>query len=219
LSFLRAVEISTTLDGQLFHILAYGIDLQDRDLLDILASNRAKMESVDSQSVQILIDAGYEISHKEYDTYEDDATRGGWKALNLFIDRGICTDVDDFFARLFVGDRALVLPSFVHPAQAAQIIHRAGGWAVCAHPGHSIPAERPQIIDQLIECGIDGLECLSPYHDPSTTAGFVQYCRERRLLITAGSDCHGGFANRAIGRPAAYLSDLCLDPLIERAIA
>jgi predicted metal-dependent phosphoesterase TrpH len=85
LAFIRAVEVSTTLDGHLFHFLGYGIDPEDPSLLRVLQENEETMESVDQQSIHKLIEAGYDLRPEEYDLYENDVTRGGWKALNLFI--------------------------------------------------------------------------------------------------------------------------------------
>ncbi len=209
LSFLRAVEVSCTLDGDLLHILGYGIAPEDPRLERVLAENRVKMESVDRQSIQRLIDAGYPITHHEYEAYENDPTRGGWKALNLFIDRGFCRDVRDFFGRLFTGDMALTMPPFAPPEEVVGSIRAAGGSAICAHPGNNDGGDTA-LLDQLVACGVEGLECYSPYHDQQTTAALIGYCLQRRLLITAGSDCHGGFVGRALGQPEAHLRDLDL---------
>jgi 3',5'-nucleoside bisphosphate phosphatase len=218
LAFVRAVEISVTLGHRLFHILAYGIDTHDPDLLHILSDNRAKMESVDRQSVQILIDAGYDISFAEYEGYRHDATRGGWRALSLFMDRGFCRDVDDFFGRLFAGDRALTMPAFASPDETIDIIHQAGGTAICAHPGHSAKGDGEAPLDRLVKRGLDGLECYSPYHDSRAIQHWVAYCQQRDLLITAGSDCHGGFVGRALGEPPAYSELLNLGPLLHHIV-
>jgi predicted metal-dependent phosphoesterase TrpH len=216
LGFLHAVEISTTLDGSLFHILGYGIDAERIALQRLLAENRERMESVDRLSIRTLIAAGYEITMQEYEDYEHDPARGGWKALSLFIDRGFCRDVTGFFQELFVGDMALEMPDFCPPERAIATIHRAGGLAVCAHPGHSARQTGLAALDALTELGLDGLECYSPYHDPAMTERLVAYARSQELLITAGSDCHGGFVNRALGQPKAHLDDLNLGPLLDR---
>jgi len=218
LGLIRAVEVSTTLDGHLFHLVAYGIDPEKPSLLHVLCENQEKMEGVDRQSIRLLMDAGYRISLVEYETYEDDATRGGWKALNLFIDKGFCRDVKDFFGRLFVGNMALTLPTFAAPDEAVRVIRQAGGLAICAHPGHSARDGGADLLEQLLACGIDGLECYSPYHDEAMTQRCLEFCRRHGLLVTAGSDCHGGFVGRPLGMPEAYIDDLNLGPLLEHII-
>lgn len=217
-AFIPGVEVSSTLEGCLFHLLGYGIDPDSLPLLAMLSENREKMESVDMQSIQKLIDAGYPIDYDDYHRYENDVTRGGWKALNLFIDRGFCRDVDDFFARLFVGEMALRMPVFASPESAIDLIHRSGGVAICAHPGYSVGDEGQALLGQLVERGVDGLECYSPYHDSQITRQLDGYCRQRNLLITAGSDCHGGFAGRVLGQPEVDSADLVLGPLSRFAI-
>jgi predicted metal-dependent phosphoesterase TrpH len=217
LCFIRAVEISATLDGYGFHIVGYGIDPDRPALLRTLAQNRDRMESINMQSIDKLIGAGYDISHPEYEAYEDDPTRGGWKALNLFIDKGFCSDVDGYFQRLFTGDLALDMPAFCPAENAIRVIHEAGGLAICAHPAHSAHQELARL-GQLVAQGLDGLECYSPYHDDRTTRRLVGYCRQRGLLITAGSDCHGGFASRKLGQPEVYADHLNLGPLLDHII-
>lgn len=217
LGFIRAVEISTMLNGHNFHILGYGLDPHHPELLHLLSENRENMESMNRQAIEVLRAAGYDISHDEYESYEDDPLRGGWKALNLFIDRGFCSDVDDFFRRLFTGDMALTMPGFASSDEAIRVIHDAGGKAVCAHPAYSAQHDLTRL-DQLVDQRLDGLECYSPYHDQATTQRLVGYCRARELLITAGSDCHGGFVDRALGQPEAHVDDLNLDALLDHII-
>jgi predicted metal-dependent phosphoesterase TrpH len=180
----------------------------------MLRANQVKLDGVNEQSIHKLIAAGYDISIQEYEAYENDVTRGGWKALNLLIDKGFCRDVGDYFDRLFVGDMALTMPAFAAPEEAVRIIHQAGGLAICAHPGHNTYYQNGVLLERLLDRGIDGLECLSPYHDQAMTQHYLEFCRRNDLLITAGSDCHGGFARRSLGIPRAYVDDLNLGPLL-----
>jgi predicted metal-dependent phosphoesterase TrpH len=218
LGFIRAVEVSTTLRGHMLHIMAYGVDLRDPALLRMLEENEAKFRQVDEQSIRLLIAAGYDVSVEEYEAYEDDVTRGGWKALNYLIDKGICRDGKDFFRRLFVGDMALTYPAFAATDDAIRVIHRTGGAAICAHPGHSLADGGAALLEELIDCGLDGMECYSPYHDRKTVRRYLDLCRRHDLLVTAGSDCHGGFVGRPLGEPEIYVDDLRLGPLLEYVI-
>jgi predicted metal-dependent phosphoesterase TrpH len=218
LAFIRAVEVSCTLGGHTVHVLGYGIDLRDPTLLGVLERNQRQLRSAGEESIHKLIQAGYDIDLQAYEAYQDDATRGGWKALNYLIDLGICRDVKDFFGRLFVGDMALSYPDFAAPDEAVRAIHQAGGTAICAHPGFGTREGGPGLLEELLACGVDGLECYTPYHDPAEIRYHVELCRRHGLLITAGSDCHGGFAGRALGVPPAHVTDLNLGPLFDHVI-
>lgn len=215
IGFIPAVEISCTLQDTGVHLLAFGISPQDPSLLSLLQANWDRLASVDDQSINKLIQAGRDITWQEYERYEDQPTRGGWRALNFLIDRGLCSDVRSYFSDLFVGELALTYPTFAHANEAVEIAAKAGGTVICAHPGHSLRENRAQLESELLACGVKGFECHSPYHSPEMTRHYVELCRKHDLLITAGSDCHGGFARRAIGQPPAFLGDLNLGPLLD----
>jgi predicted metal-dependent phosphoesterase TrpH len=218
IDFIRAVEINATIEGQNVHILGYGITPEDPDLQELLARNRDKMAEVDHRSIQTLIDAGYAVSHEACEAYKDDPSRGGWPALNYLIDEGLCSGVKDFFGQLFAGDMAIQFPDFGAPDEAVRTIHAAGGIAIWAHPSFAIRNGNAALLPKLVDCGIAGFECYSPYHTADEIAYFAGYCQTRGLLITAGSDCHGGFVGRALGQPEAYLDDLELGPIAERVV-
>lgn len=46
---------------------------------------------------------------------------------------------------------------------------------------------------------LDGIECFYPSHTNSITSICLQYCMEKNLLITCGSDYHGNFEKTMIG--------------------
>lgn len=217
LGFLPGVEISTTLAGHLFHILGYGIDPEGAALRRILAANTALMEEVDHDSIRKLVAAGFPVDYAEFCAYDHDPGRGGWKSLSYLIDKGLCTGVGDFFAELFNAKRGIVFPDFPHPAEAIAAIKEAGGVPVLAHPGSDFhgPALE-ETLDMFAAEAIEGVECFHLCHDAATTRRAVEWCDRHDLLITGGSDCHGGFVPaRRLGVPEIRLGQLRLGKLAD----
>jgi predicted metal-dependent phosphoesterase TrpH len=218
-AFLPAVEISTLLNGTLIHILGYGISPDAPRLKELLIANRKRLEWVNDETLRRMKDAGYPIDLEAYERYQNDPTRGGWKGLNFLIDNGLCRDVEDFFARIFVDPIRPTAPDFPHPAEAIARIREAGGIPVLAHPGGSLRGwDAGDPLTPFLEFGIAGVECYSPYHDAEITSRCREFCARHGLLITGGSDCHGRFANRQLGVPHVTVGDLHLGPLTERIV-
>jgi hypothetical protein len=47
------------------------------------------------------------------------------------------------------------------------------------------------VIPDLVESGLDGIECFHTKHSPSTSQHYLQIAKQFGLLVTGGSDCHG----------------------------
>ncbi|MGQ9678831.1 MAG: PHP domain-containing protein, partial [bacterium] len=57
----------------------------------------------------------------------------------------------------------------------------------------------------VIAAGVDGIEVWHPEHNERAVAHYLEVATKNRLLVTGGSDCHGG---RKFGR--IYLGDVRL---------
>ncbi|MBN1177643.1 MAG: PHP domain-containing protein [Anaerolineae bacterium] len=215
LAFLNGVEISALFEGSVFHILGYGIDPRHAGLLDLLEANKARMNWINEEVLRRLIAAGYPVSLAEYEAFEYDLSRGGWKALNYLIDKGVCQGAQDFFTRLFVDPFRPPAPDFPPVPEVVDAVRAAGGVPILAHPGGSLRhvGVRGETLAPFRALGVTGLECYSSYHDAQTTAVCLDFCARHDWLVTGGSDCHGGFVGRPLGVPRVDASDLRLGEL------
>lgn len=90
----------------------------------------------------------------------------------------------------FIGDEgpAFVAARLLSVAGAIDLIHRAGGLAVWAHPPLGLlDAELPGFTD----AGLDGVECYRPRLPESDLRRVLAAARRHDLLVTGGSDWHG----------------------------
>ena len=206
IKFIPGVEVSSIINGEQFHILADNFDKNNKGLISLIENNDRLLQEKDDNSIKQLIDAGYDIDFEDYLAYEHDPSKGGWKTLNFLIDRGICKNIDEFFNKIFVGERALKYPNFPHPKEVIETIKKANGIVVLAHPKYGKSQFK---LDEMIELfknwGVDGIECYHPHHDEDTIKYLVDYCTKNNLIITGGSDYHGGLiSKRSLGTPEFY---------------
>jgi len=218
ISYLRAVEISSTADGVLIHILAYGIDVEDPSLRGVLDANQTQATANAVRNVRRLVDLGYPASLDDFLTYEYDRCRGGFKLLNYLIDHEIVTDMRDYFLTIAPHfDKPWA--NYVHPERAVTAIRAAGGVPVMAHPGMSLKhrgGTTAANLARMCSLGIAGFECYSQYHDAQTTDNCVTFCDQRDLVVTGGSDFHGHLVGRRLGSPEVYTDQFRLNELQDR---
>ncbi len=94
----------------------------------------------------------------------------------------------DFFA---AGRPAFVERIYVDVAEAMEVVRKAGGVPVLAHPGAYFNFMTLEKIAYLKEKGLEGIEVISSYHDRELEEYFRKIARQLDLVETAGSDFHG----------------------------
>jgi len=103
--------------------------------------------------------------------------------------------VDEAFQRYLIKGR----PAFVKkirflPEEAIELILKAGGIPVLAHP--KFGASKKKIVKYLAKKGLLGIEAYYIRHTHEETEKFLAWAKEFNLMITGGSDCHGEVAGR-----------------------
>jgi 3',5'-nucleoside bisphosphate phosphatase len=96
-----------------------------------------------------------------------------------------------FFEEYLVpGGKAFVSRRWPTAAEAIDLIHRAGGAAVLAHPFWDL--EGPESVGVLVDdLDLDGVESFYPAHTREQTAFLLEVCSRRGLTPTGSSDFHG----------------------------
>ena len=215
LHFITGVELNSTKDGHNYHILGYGIDIENEKLRELCRHNQGLLEKKDDDSVRNLIERGWPLSMEEFKRYSYDPHRGGWKALAYLQDKGLCGDVNDFFRRIFTAENDLGFPDFPSIEEVITVIHQAGGIALCAHLASDFHgAGMQEYLPRLANEKLEGFECYHSGHRPEDSRLLAHFCRRHKLYISGGSDCHGNFVKtRHLGVPFIDTDMLCLPQL------
>lgn len=212
---LSGVEIDCLDHGLYVHILGYGMNLMDKEFIGFIKSNRNLLDYISVKLIEKMEKDYPFISLADFDTFYYDKRKGGWKALHYFMSKGLIDNLKEgmeFYTKYNCSYHSVDFPSV---SSVSEYIHKAGGKAILAHPGVVIKETDMKIfsnvVQRLIDQGLDGIECFYPYHTDEITEACLRICRERNLLITSGSDCHGEFGNTNIGDMNIMLSKLNLE--------
>lgn len=205
------VEISCTYNDKEYHITAYDFDYENSKLNELLKFNKLQRKEFNTKTVEYAKEENMIKDIEDYYSYKYNRKRGGWESLNYLIDNNVVKGFEEYIELLKSSNERLC---FKHPQEIIEIVKNAGGYSFLAHPsayknGEKLPIE---ILEEWKKYGISGIECFSPYLMNIEDANYyIKYCKENNLMISAGSDCHGEFNNRALGIPKVNLDKVKLE--------
>ena len=133
--------------------------------------------------------------------------------MSALVESGISTTIfGELYDKLFgSGPRSVyVKPKFEDAKSVIEMIHEAGGIAVLSHPGSYSSYD---VMENLVDAGLDGIEVWSPEHDEETTAYLQKYAKDKKLLATGGSGFRGRYNKTCVtlgsfSTPDKQLSEL-----------
>jgi predicted metal-dependent phosphoesterase TrpH len=178
------------------HLLGYFPDqLPDgefRGWLTAISSTRRERNLKLMEKLQSL---NISISWKDFpDLDPDRAARPHF--ASVLVAKGYVPDFQTAF-NLFLDDSLVagIAPRLPSTQEAIQKIKANGGFASLAHPmrlrckGLATPE---MIIKELVLNGLDAIEAYHSNHSTENTGHLLQIAAELNLLVTGGSDYHGG---------------------------
>lgn len=194
------IELSSNENGASMHILGYGIDYKNLELLGVL--DRAQQERIlrAKEIVRRLQRAGLEITYEDVLRYAKGSSVGrphiALAVLSNPENKEVLqdiTDVDAFIKTYLVsGKETYVEHENIPVREAVGVIHRASGVAVWSHPAINAPeaAKLEEILKKFISYGIDGIEVFNPAHTEGEVKLLRNLAEKHRILFTGGSDFH-----------------------------
>src|SRR5439155_4061373 len=189
LEFIPATELTAESDGSELHLLGYFVDTQDPKLLTEMSKFQQVRQDRIREMVARLNKLHVPLQAEAVFAIANCRSPGRPHVGRALVMGGFCSSLDEAFERFLKKDRPAWVPKFkISALDAIALIHHAGGLAVMAHPGLN---RTDQIIPDLVDSGLDGLECFHTKHTPSTSERYVRMAKEYNLAITGGSDCHG----------------------------
>jgi hypothetical protein len=182
------VELSAVDDGDEIHVLGLHLS-HPESLASALAELRETRRERAKTTVAILNSLGVPVTLDAVFAAAGDGAVGRPHIARALVAGGWARDFRDAFDRwLGTGKPACVEKRTVTFAEAARLIHDAGGLAVYAHPGGA--ASRADL-EELASLGLDGVEVRHPSHTADEIARLGALAAELALVPSGGSDWHG----------------------------
>jgi len=101
----------------------------------------------------------------------------------------------------------LVEPELPDVFEVLEQLEIAGALAVLAHP---YMYNSMELLPELIEAGLDGVEVWHPTHSQENTDELLEIARKHNLLTTGGSDFHGMYNREPVPLGTCTTPDECL---------
>ena len=187
------IEFSTEYQEQDVHILGLYIHYQEASFQKQLKAFVDSRISRNQKMCRLLTDTGLSVTYEDLLAEFPDAVITRAHYAKYMLNHGYINSMAEAFER-YIGDRCpcYVPREKITPVQAVELVLKAGGVPVLAHPllYHMSDSRLDALISQLTEAGLLGLEAIYTY----TAAEERQMRRlaaKYGLLISGGSDFHG----------------------------
>ena len=208
INIILAIELDCTFNEINLHVLGYGIDYDKTVFYDI-EDNIIKQEQFASKKrMKLVKELGIDFSDEVINSLSRNGVVNGEMIaeaamkfdknhenplLMPYYENGSRSDnpyVNFYWDYCAQGKAAYAEVSFISLQEAINIIEESGGIPILAHPGNNIK-ENINLLEQIISCGIKGIEVYSSYHSKEQVEFYKKFSLKHKLLLTCGSDFHG----------------------------
>ncbi|MEA2060906.1 MAG: ribonuclease III [Thermodesulfobacteriota bacterium] len=201
LEFITGIEISADPLENInstgsFHILGYGISIHDTTLNHTLKKLKQARIERNPRIIEKLNLLGCPLTLEEVrDGCTGTGQMGRPHIASAMVKKGFVSSLQEAFDKYLAAQKPAYVDKFrLSCRDAIDLIRDAGGIPVLAHPFLIQPGsseQLPEIIDQLVAMGLKGIEVYYTDNTTPETEFLEQLAREKKLLVTGGSDFHG----------------------------
>ncbi len=189
IEFIPGAELTAEQNENEIHILGYFLDTHNEKLLAEIAKFQAVRQQRIHEMVARLNELKVPLRVEDVIALANCRSPGRPHVARALVKAGFCSSLDEAFERFLKKNRPAFVPKAKISSQVAiELIHQANGLAVMAHPGLN---RTDEVIPDLVEAGLDGIECFHTKHSTATSEHYLEIADKFNLLVTGGSDCHG----------------------------
>lgn len=188
ITFIPGIEISAYADTSV-HVLGYGVDPAGAVIDEYAGARVDSRRERMHQMIERLAGFGLPVGMDDVERIAGGGVLGRPHLARALVEAGHLASVDQAFDRyLHTGGPAHVSMGWPSVEDAIDLIHRAGGIAVLAHPAnYGLDAA----IAGWVDAGLDGIECVHPQHGRAEERRYQRLAERLGVLKTASSDFHG----------------------------
>ncbi len=215
LTIVPGLEINCDVERGEVHVLGYFVDVAAAWFQEFLAGQRVERRARVHRIVARLAELGMPIDPAEVFALVREGSAGRPHVAQVMVNHGYVRSLREAFDRyLHTNGPANVPRRRLTPVEAVEIIRKAHGVPVLAHPGL---AARDEMIPDLVRAGLMGIETYYAEHSATQTRAYEAICARLGLAATGGSDYHGPQTGRTNppGTPRVPMS--AYEALKERA--
>lgn len=203
LEIIPGTEFSAELGGTSVHVLGYWFDLDDGPLQAEMGRLRNERERRAEEIVGKFNGLGVAVEMERVRELAGDAPIGRPHIARAVVETGAADSLQEVFGTWLADGGPAYVPKYaVRPARAVELLVAAGGAAVLAHPGlYGVTTQGLDrgAIEEMVDAGLAGIEADHPDHTEQMRDRYRRIARDLDLLVTAGSDFHGGLEGGELG--------------------
>jgi 3',5'-nucleoside bisphosphate phosphatase len=201
--FIPGIELTLMYAGKVVHILGYFINPEEVNLQEHLDKAQSRDREITARMLHHFHESGAKFTIEELEA----PSLHTFYSLQLVkrVARDLFDNNPPRTLAAFMDAMKILELAYVDFApwpvrEGIDLIHRAGGIAILAHPGGEDDKvmqalgflnHTGEIVSAYRDWGLDGLEAITPTHSSREKNKFIRMAKDMNLLITAGSDCHG----------------------------
>lgn len=195
LEVIPGIELSTENEGKDIHIVGLYIDIENPDFLSYLTHFQDSRHLRNKKLCRMLSEAlSIDLTFEKLQAAYPGAVITRSHYAQYLTDTGVVKSAHEAFER-YIGDHApyFIPREKVTPQQGIDLIRRAGGIPVLAHPilYHLSTRRLSELTCSLKEAGLAGIEAVYTSYSPSEESQIKDLARKYDLLLSGGSDFHG----------------------------
>lgn len=197
IELIPGTELSLEYERGGMHLVVLWLEPGAGPLQDRLAELQAGRDVRNQRIIDVLVDAGMEISMEEVAAESGGGSVGRPHIAAVMVENGYVPDIRTAFDEwLGSGRPAYVNRPRLNPEEAIALARTSHAVPILSHPhtlGIHTATEMADLLERLRAAGLVGLEAFYASYRQHERQGYAHLARRFRLVPSGGSDFHGKY--------------------------